>query len=178
MTQPNPATKTRAEIAHSLSGFLYDVGNRDVRVRANLTRTGIAIADSTLITNGYGEDHHWLCEHFARVRLDDVAGLTSLARRLVERLTIEGESVADDSSRAIDSLIADTARHLANSGDREAILAHMRTLDVERLAHLATDALIKMSDRDRLIEENFRLRGRVDIKLAKGEQAWVEAVLG
>lgn len=166
MTQPNPATKTRADIARALAEFLKTAVGA-----VHLVRVGIGLADGQLRVNGYVDDHRWLCEHYSRVRSDDLIGVTALAHRLVERLTIEGDAVGDESSRAVDLLIADTARHLTKSGDRAAIVAHMLSLDHGVLANLTADALIRLSDRDRLIETNFQLSAQVEIEQAKAVQA-------
>lgn len=172
MTQPKSPTQTRAQIAQRLAEFL-----KTARGAAHLVRTGIAVADGALVTNGFADDHRWLCEHYAHLRITDDDGITALATRLVERLTVEGDTVAEISRRTIDSLITDTAAHLSISGDRTAILDHMRTLDHERLAHLVTDALVKLSDRDALLDQLFQLRAQLGIKQAKAEQpAVAEAV--
>lgn len=165
MTHPKSPTQTRAQIAQRLAEFLKTAAGA-----VHLVRTGIAIADGALMKSGFPDDHRWLCEHYSHIRSDDLYGVTALATRLVERLTIEGDAVADDSRRAVDSLIGDTARHLASSGDREAILAHMRTLDVERLAHLVTDALVRLSDRDVLLDQLASLRAQAGIEEARAEQ--------
>ncbi len=162
MTHSQSPMQTRALIAQRLAEFL-----KTAKGAVHLVRTGIAIADGALTTSGFADDHRWLCEHYSRIRSDDLHGVTALANRLVERLTIEGDAVADDSGRAVDSLIGDTARHLASSGDRDAIFTHMLTLDIERLAHLVTDALVRLSDRDALLDELFQLRAQADIVQAK-----------
>lgn len=171
MTQPKYPTQTRAQIAQRLAEFLATA-----KGVPHLVRTGIAVADSTLVQGGYLDDHRWLCEHYMHVRLNDAAAIGSLAHRLVERLTIEGDSMVDITSRTVDSLTADVKAHLAESGDRRLVTARLAELDRSQLATLLTSALVRLSGYDAVIDELFQLRAKFEIEEAKAEQVAAEAV--
>jgi hypothetical protein len=172
MTHPKSPTQTRAQIAQSLAEFL-----ETAKGAPHLVRTGISVADGALVQRGYLDDHRWLCEHYAHVRLDDPAGVVSLAHRLIERLTIEGETAfADITSRTVDSLTVDVRAHLAESGDRRSVVARLAQLDGRQLAALLANALVRLSGYDAVIDELFRLRAKFEIEEAKADQAAAEAV--
>lgn len=171
MTHPQYPTKTRAQIAAHISDYLLADGDNVQQLRAT-----IAYSSTALHLHRYNEDLQWLRMHRRQTDDESSGALRTLAERLIQRLSVEGESIADDSRRGVDSLITDTAHHLANAGDRVAILAHMLTLGADRLAHLATDALVMLSDRARLVDENFQLRAQVNAAEARAEMAAAGAV--
>ncbi|MEV4155457.1 hypothetical protein AB0J48_20745 [Nocardia salmonicida] len=171
MTPTQSPTKSRIQIAHQLSTSIATD-----RGRADLVRTAIAIADSALVVSGFADDHRWLCEHFTHIRLDDAAGMLTLAHRLIERLTIEGDTgLVDVIGRTVDALTADVKGHLAKSGDRRSVTARLAGLDRAQLAVLLSNALVRLAGYDAVIDELHQLRAQVDIKQAKAEQAAANA---
>lgn len=169
MTQPNPATKTRADVAHLLTARLITDGGR-----ADFVLCSLSIASLQLSAAGFRGDYRWLCEHTSHVSGTDAAGLTALAHRLIERLTIEGGQAIDDvTSRTVDTLTRDVAAHLAQDGGRRAVAARLSELGTPQLATLLANALVRLAGVDKLVDELHQAKAKLRIEKAKGDQAAV-----
>lgn len=170
---------SRAEIATGLAhGLQVAAGDPEV------LRSALYLADRHLHRLNLAADRHWLCEHIGHIRLADAEGLAALTARLIERLTIEGDQPArgDLTGRTLDALTADAKRHLAVSGNRRdfaaGLVAHNsgQTIEehLEQLALLLTDALLRLSGYDAVIDELHQLRAQVEIEQAKAEQPFAQ----
>lgn len=179
MTHPQYPTKTRREIAAQVAQYLQAAGDNAVELRATL-----AFASTSLFMRRFTDDRAWLLIHRAQIDEQDVQALRALGRRLVDRLTVEGDAVPDITGRTLDALTADAKRHLAVSGNRRdfaaGLVAHNsgQTIEehLEQLALLLTDALLRLSGYDAVIDELHQLRAQVEIEQAKAEQSVAEAV--
>lgn len=179
MTPTQYPMKTRAEIAARMAQYLQAAGDDAVELRATL-----AFASTCLFMQRFNDDRSWLLNHRAQIDEQDVQALQALGRRLVDRLTMEGDTLPDITGRTLDALTADAKRHLATVGDRRAfagrLVAHSsgQTIDehLEQLALLLTDALVRLAGYDAVIDELHQLRAQAEIEKAKDEQRVAEAV--
>lgn len=169
MTQPNPATKTRADVAHLLTQRLLADGGR-----ADFVMCSLSIASLQLSAAGFRGDYRWLCEHTSHVSRTDAAGVTALAHRLIERLTIEGGQTADDlndlTSRTVDTLTRDVTAHLAQEGGRRSVAARLSELGTPQLATLLANTLIRLAGVDKLVDELHQVKAQLRIANAKADQ--------
>lgn len=176
MTQPNPATKTRADVAKHLREVVeLAQAAPPVVSSAEVLYTTLTTTRISLWLEGYQGDAHWLAAHLRPIARADHPALMALALRTIEHLAISETTTTATPEETIVALVEEVR-----------VLRQRDADQVDEIASLHAQLDIKAAIEASPCPHSVSLFGRCTacgmtwdqqaIELAESEHAQVKAV--